>query len=597
MAGNIPRPFIDELVARIDIVDVIDRRVPLTRKGREFIACCPFHEEKTPSFTVSPDKQFYHCFGCGAHGTVIGFLMDYANLGFVEAIEDLADGVGMELPARDSVGSSPSREGLDQRLKVVEQAGNWFQRQLRTHPGARQAIDYLKSRGLDGKVAADFKIGYAPDSWSSLADELGASPHLREQLVKTGLIARKEDDAQSRCYDRFRGRIIFPIEDHRGRIVGFGGRALGDGEPKYLNSPETPLFHKGAELYGLHRARREIGNRKKSIVVEGYMDVVSLAQFGVNNAVATLGTATTRTHLQRLFRLAPEIVFCFDGDRAGRDAAWKALTISLLEMQDGRQVGFLFLKEGEDPDTTIRGAGPEAFVEQVDNALPLPEFLFTTLISRVDMNRMDGKASLVSQALPLIEQLPEGAFKDMMVSELESLSGLPRIRFTDNVAVARGPLPGPGRRPQSGQLQEGQISPLALAVSLLLQNPGLAQSVGNLDELKQLRIPGADVLTGIIDLSLRRSDLTTAGILESFRESPVHGYLGKLAMRPNLIDENVLERQFKDTLNHLLEDQSDLRRRELLEKARQSDLTPEESAELNQLLKTRVRNLQISQPE
>ncbi len=597
MAGNIPRPFIDELVARVDIVDVIDRRVPLTRKGREFIACCPFHEEKTPSFTVSPDKQFYHCFGCGAHGTVIGFLMDYANLGFVEAIEDLADGAGMELPARDSVGSGPSREGLDQRLKVVEQAGNWFQKQLRTNPGARQAIDYLKSRGLDGRVAAEFKIGYAPDSWSSLADELGASPHLQEQLVKTGLIARKEGDAQSRYYDRFRGRIIFPIEDHRGRIVGFGGRALGDGEPKYLNSPETPLFHKGAELYGLNRARREIGNRKKSIVVEGYMDVVSLAQFGVNNAVATLGTATTRTHLQRLFRLAPEIVFCFDGDRAGRDAAWKALTISLLEMQDGRQVGFLFLKEGEDPDTTVRAAGPEEFVEQVDNALPLPEFLFTTLISRVDMTRRDGKASLVSQALPLIEQLPEGVFKDMMISELESLSGLHRSRFKDNAAVARGQSAGPTRRPQSRQYQEGQISPLALAVSLLLQNPGLAQSAGNLDTLSQLRIPGADVLTDIIELSLRRSDLTTAGILESFRESPVHGYLGELAMRPNLIDENVLERQFKDTLNHLLEDQSDLRRRELLEKARQSELTPEESAELNRLLKTRVRNLQISQPE
>lgn len=593
MAGNIPRAFIDDLIARADIVDVIDRRVPLIRKGREYIACCPFHEEKTPSFTVSPDKQFYHCFGCGAHGTVIGFLMDYANLGFVEAVEDLANGVGMELPDRGYARSTPAGEGPDQRLEVIEQANSWFQRQLRTHPEGRQAIDYLKSRGLDGKVVADFGIGYAPDSWSGLADALGASPQLQEQLLKAGLISMKEDDAKTRYYDRFRGRIIFPIEDHKGRVAGFGGRALGDGNPKYLNSPETPLFHKGAELYGLHRARREIGIRGKSIVVEGYMDVVSLAQFGVNNAVATLGTATTRTHLQRLFRLAPEIVFCFDGDRAGRAAAWKAMEVSLLEMRDGRQVGFLFLPEDEDPDTTVRAEGAEAFVERVDNALPLPDFLFNTLTSRVDMNRVDGKASLVSQALPLIEQLSDGAFRDMMNAELELLTGLPASRFGEMSAAHGGLSPRLRGRPQSGQIQAGQISPLALAVSLLLQNPVLAQSIDNPAELKQLRIPGADVLAEIIELSRRQPDLTTAGLLESFRETPVHGYLGKLAMRINLIDESVLERQFRDTLSHLLEEHCDLRRRELLEKARQSELTPEESAELNQLLKTRVRNLRI----
>ena len=593
MAGNIPQSFIDDLIARADIVDVVDRRVPLTRKGREYVACCPFHKEKTPSFTVSPDKQFYHCFGCGAHGTVIGFLMDYANLGFVEAIEDLANGVGMELPDKGSARSTPAGEGPDQLLEVIEQANNWFQKQLRTHPEARQAIDYLKSRGLDGKVVADFGIGYAPDSWSSLADALGTSSRLRERLVKTGLIARKDDDAKARYYDRFRGRVIFPIEDHRGQVAGFGGRVTGDGNPKYLNSPETPLFHKGAELYGLHRARREIGIRKKSIVVEGYMDVVSLAQFGVNNAVATLGTATSRTHLQRLFRLAPEIVFCFDGDRAGRAAAWKAMEVSLPEMQDGRQIGFLFLPEGEDPDTTVRAEGADAFVERVDAALPLPDFLFNTLTSRVDMNRVDGKASLVSQALPLIEQLPDGAFRDMMNSGLESLTGLPASRFAEMTAAPRGPSPRLRGRPQSGQIQAGQTSPLALAVSLLLQNPGLAQSVGNPAELKQLRIPGADVLAGIIDLSRRQPGLTTAGLLESFRETSVHGYLGELAMRPNLIDENVLERQFRDTLSHLLEEHYDQRRRELLEKARQSELTPEESAELRQLLKTRVRNLRV----
>ena len=591
MTGNIPASFIDDLIARTDIVGVIERWVPLTRKGREYVACCPFHKEKTPSFTVSPDKQFYHCFGCGAHGTAIGFLMDYANLGFVEAVEDLANAAGMELPGKSPAGSAPAGQDADQRLKILAQANDWFQKQLRTHAAARQATDYLKSRGLDGKVAADFGIGYAPDSWSGLVDALGTSERLREQLLITGLISRKEDNAKAHYYDRFRGRVIFPIEDHRGRVTGFGGRALGDATPKYLNSPETPLFHKGAELYGLHRARRQIGIQKKSIVVEGYMDVVSLAQFGVDNAVATLGTATTRTHLQRLFRLAPEIVFCFDGDRAGRSAAWKALEVSLPEMRDGCQAGFLFLPEGEDPDSLIRAEGAEAFIERVEQkTLPLPDFLFDTLTTWVDMNREDGKASLVSQALPLIGQLPDGSFRDMINWKLTSLTGLPESRFAEMTVALAGASSRPGER-STGRISDGRISPLALAVSLLLQNPELAQSVDSPDELEQLRIPGADVLARIVELCRRQPGLTTAGLLESFRETPVHDYLGKLAMRSNLIDENVLEKQLKDTLNHLLEERHDLRRRNLLEKARQSELSAQESQELNELLKARAGNL------
>ncbi len=514
--------------------------------------------------------------------------MDYANLGFVEAVEELADAAGMELPDSGFTRSTPSGQGADQRLQIIEQANHWFQKQLRARPAARQAIDYLKSRCVDGKVAADFGIGYAPDSWSGLADALGTTPRLRELLLITGLVSRKEGAAEARCYDRFRGRIIFPIEDHRGRIAGFGGRALGGASPKYLNSPETPLFHKGAELYGLHRARREIGIRKKSVVVEGYMDVISLARFGINNAVATLGTATTRTHLQRLFRLAPEIVFCFDGDRAGQAAAWKAMEVSLPEMRDGRQAGFLFLPDGEDPDTMVRAEGGEAFVERLDKALPLPDFLFNTLISRVDMKRVDGKASLVSQALPLIGQLPDGALRDMMNLELASLTGLPASRFTEMTA----PPASSARikeRSQGGQIRGDRISPLATAVSLLLQTPALAQSVDNPDELKQLRIPGADVLTRMIELCRNRPDLTTAGLLESFRETPVHGYLGKLAIHNNLIDENVLARQFRETLIHLLEEHYDLLTRDLLEKSEQSGATPEESQELNELLK--IRNL------
>ena len=380
MAGKIPSNFIDDLIARVDIVDVVDRRVPLVRKGREYQACCPFHEEKTPSFTVSPSKQFYHCFGCGAHGTAIGFLMDYANLSFVEAIEELADSMGLEVP-KEAGGRQRQdpNESPGQLLKIIEQASYWFGQQLRNHPEGKQAIEYLKRRGLDGKTAASFGVGYAPDSWNGLANALGSDEESRIRLEKAGLTAKREASDSNAYYDRFRGRVMFPIEDHRGRIVAFGGRIIGEGEPKYLNSPETSLFHKGAELYGLHRARRAIGQENRSIVVEGYMDVIGLAQYGVDYAVATLGTATTRTHLQRLFRLAPEIIFCFDGDRAGRDAAWKAMQIALNEMQDGRMLGFLFLPDGQDPDSWIRSQGKSEFERSLDQAKPLPEFMFDTL--------------------------------------------------------------------------------------------------------------------------------------------------------------------------------------------------------------------------
>ena len=466
--------------------------MPLTRKGKEYQACCPFHDEKTPSFTVSPTKQFYHCFGCGAHGTAIGFLMEYVNMGFVEAVEELAEGVGLQVPSDSTQHSGrPSNEAPGQLFKIVEEANYWFQQQLRTHAEAKTAIAYLKKRGLDGRIAASFGIGYAPESWDDLAAALGAGEIRQQQLLKAGLVAKRDNSGQGKpgrdkpgVYDRFRGRVIFPIEDHRGRVVAFGGRILGEGEPKYLNSPETPLFHKGAELYGLHRARREIGNQDHSIVVEGYMDVVSLAQFGIDNAVATLGTATTRTHLQRLFRLASEIVFCFDGDRAGRSAAWKAMQVVLPEMQDGRQVGFLFLPDGEDPDTVVRAESREGFEKRVKAASSLPDFLFDSLVSRVDMERMDGKARLVSLARPLIEQLPEGVLREMMFSRLSSLSGLTVQQLGKRNAEA--PMVPRRRSGQNKPLDQGQISPLAFATSLLLQNPELAASIPDPRSTRQI---------------------------------------------------------------------------------------------------------------
>ncbi|MFM1892488.1 MAG: hypothetical protein RLZ44_1565, partial [Pseudomonadota bacterium] len=359
MAGKIPQRFIDDLIARVDIVDVINQRVPLKKAGHEYKACCPFHDEKTPSFTVSPTKQFYHCFGCGAHGTAIGFLMDYDRLSYPEAIEALADDLGLEVPHEAGVERGPDLSPL---YEILEQAARFYAWQLRRHPDSARAVEYLRQRGVSGEIAADFRIGFAPPGWDNLLRELGGDARAVDSLRGAGLISEPEDGKR---YDRLRDRIVFPILDARGRVVGFGGRVLGAGEPKYLNSPETPVFHKGRELYGLYQAKQAVKQLERLLVVEGYMDVVALAQFGIRYAVATLGTATTAEHLEKLFRSVPEVVFCFDGDRAGRDAAWKALETALPLLREGRQARFLFLPEGEDPDTLVRREGAAAFAARV----------------------------------------------------------------------------------------------------------------------------------------------------------------------------------------------------------------------------------------
>ncbi len=588
MVARISRTFIDTLMSRVDIVEVIDRRVPLTRKGAEFLACCPFHQEKTPSFTVSPTKQFYHCFGCGAHGTAIDFIMKYANLSFVEAIQHLADALGLPVETEGHGRSTASSAAADGDLvKVVEQASQWFQQQLRIHPQGKQAGSYLKKRGLDGRTAANFAIGYAPDSWHGLTNELGRDPQALQQLMKAGLVSQKQaNDGANNYYDRFRGRVMFPIHDYRGRVVAFGGRVLGQGEPKYLNSPETVLFHKGVELYGLHRARRAIDQAKRSVVVEGYLDVISLAQFGVDHVVATMGTATTRSHLQRLFRLANEIVFCFDGDRAGRSAAWKAMQVALPEMQDGRKIGFLFLPEGEDPDSCIRAEGKAAFLKRLDAPIPLPEFLYNHLMEQVDMTSLDGKARLVSLAQPLITQLPQGALREMVFSRLSSLSGLTERQLTPGAVTDRTPVERAGQTHKQPDVRP--LSPLAMATSLLLQQPQLALKVTENAKFRALELQGAEVLSTIIDLVQERPTCTTAGLLESFRDSPYHRYLQKLAIRPHLIDQSVLEVYFKETLNRLLEAQQQRRRLKLLDKSRQGVLEAHEKTELVALFRART---------
>jgi len=590
------------LLNRVDIVDVIDSRVPLRKAGGEYKACCPFHDEKTPSFTVSPAKQFYHCFGCDAHGSAIGFLMEYANFGFVEAVEELAAAAGLKVP-RERAGGHGGRSGDGDAqvetaplLEVVAAANRWFQQQLRA-PAGKVAIDYLKSRGLDGRTAADFHLGYAPGGWSGLADALGDGGKKHAQLLQAGLLAKRDsggdgggdggggDSGRAGVYDRFRHRVMFPIEDSRGRVVGFGARALGDDAAKYLNSPETPLFHKGSELYGLHRARRAIGQAGCAIVVEGYMDVIALAQFGVGHAVATLGTATTRAHIQRLFRLAPGVVFCFDGDRAGRAAAWKALQAALPEMRDGRRAGFLFLPEGADPDNIVRAEGGDGFARRVEAAQALEDFLFEHLRARVDMTTAAGRAALVAAAKPLLAQLPRESLREVLVNRLRTDTGLAAHQIDADSAAAHVHSHG-RRRSAAGDatdpMRQTQLPPLALALSILLQHPHLA-AVAERAKLAELDENGADVLRAVLDKIAADPAITTARLLESMRDAPSYPRLAKLAARAHLVAADALESPLRDALARLAQQHTERRRLRLIERLRQAPAA--EKRALQQALK------------
>ncbi len=579
MAGRLPQEFIDELMQRVDIVDVIERRVPLKKKGREYGARCPFHDEKTPSFTVSAEKQFYHCFGCGAHGTALGFLMEYENMGFREAVEELAQQVGLELP-KDAAPSEPAEDtrALGEILSLADQH---YRRQLRQHPAAAEAIDYLKARGLSGEIAAEFGLGYAPDSWSDLLDALGRDDAARQLLMRAGLVVQKDNGS---FYDRFRHRIMFPIHDYRGRIVGFGGRGLGDTQPKYLNSPETALFQKGRELYGLHHGRDAIKQAQRVVVVEGYMDVVALAQFGIRFAVATLGTATTHQHLERVFRFAPELVFCFDGDRAGREAAWRALENALPVLREGRQVSFLFLPEGEDPDSLVRKEGHEAFRARLEQAQPLPDYLFEALSQKVDLGRLDGRARLVELARPLLAKLPAGVFRQMMLQRLAEISRTDGATLAANLAPApaqSGARRAPARR--GGAPKPLRHSLVRQAVALLVQNPRLAALAGDPQGFAALDIPGVQLLCNLIELLNKKPDLNTATIIEHFRPTEHGPALEKLAIWQHMVGAEGTEAEFQDALYRLETMAVDQLTDALLAKDQLEGLTDEEKRRLLQL--------------
>ena len=520
MAGQIPQHFIDDLLAKVDIVDVIDKRVTLKKSGSNYSACCPFHNEKTPSFTVSQTKQFYHCFGCSANGNAIGFLMEYEGMHFVDAIESLADSVGLEVPRNAQ--ARQVRDDSKPLYTLMESIATWYQSELRKSP---EAIDYLKARGLSGETAKRFCIGYVPDGWDGLLTHF---PGEEAAMIKTGMLI--QGDGGKRPYQRFRKRIMFPIRDRRGRVIGFGGRVLDNQEPKYLNSPETPLFHKGSELYGLYEARKSAQDAAAAIVVEGYMDVVALAQHGIDNAVATLGTAANQQHSEALFRVVPNIIFCFDGDRAGRAAAWRALTATLPCLQDGHDAHFLFLPDGEDPDSVVKTGGAAGFRQLMSTRIPIIDYLDQHVASELDISSIGGKAMLAEKAKPLLATIPKGVYKQLALQRLEALIGLSLGSKPAAPQPAAAQRPASPSRAPSGK--DSGLTPMSRAVLLCLQFPQVVSTVPADDFDINPQLPGADVLLKLIGYCDSDPQMSTARLLERFRDGKSHDYLIKLATKP-----------------------------------------------------------------
>jgi len=579
MAGLIPQDFIDDLVARADIIEVIGRRVQLKKAGREFKACCPFHEEKTPSFTVSPSKGFYHCFGCGAHGTAVGFLMEFDHMSFVEAIESLASSMGVDVPRNES--DTPARR-YDELFDLMSRVERFWQQGLREN---QTAVDYLKDRGIDGTTAKRFGLGYAVEGWSTVLDKFGTSTEAIERLLAAGLIIRKDNGGH---YDRFRDRITFPIRDIRGRCIGFGGRAMGDGEPKYLNSPETVLFHKGRELYGLYEARQALRQIDRFVVVEGYMDVIALARHGIDFSVATLGTATTSDHLNRLFRLTENIDFCFDGDRAGKQAAWRALETTLPDIREGRQVRFVFLPEGHDPDSFVNEHGSGAFMEALDGGIALSGYLISELALQVDEATVDGRARLAELAKPLIAKIPPGVYRELLIESLATRVGLPANKLENMLGRSRNGEDRSkiGARAPLGRslpASAGKPSVVRRAITLLLNHPSTAEKL-DLEKIAGVSRPGIDLLHDLIETVQEEPNITTAGLLERWRHDDQGRHLGKLAAVEMPEDE---EFDPAAELTDCVEQLALAGRREridfLIEKQRDKPLNEDEVAELRQL--------------
>ncbi len=568
MRGLIPDSFIDELLARVDIVDVIERRVPLKKAGREWTACCPFHNERSPSFYVSPAKQFFHCFGCGVHGSAIKFLMDYDRLEFPDAVEELAQTVGLKVPREGGREAAP-REDKTDLYALLDAAASWYEGEL---PRNADAQAYCKKRGLDEETIKRFRLGWAPAGYDGVIKSLGNSPRRMELLNEAGMVASSERGSK---YDRFRERLMFPILDRRGRVIAFGGRVLSSEQsPKYLNSPETPLFHKGRELFALWQVKQANANLLRIVVVEGYMDVIALHQAGLPIAVATLGTATTPEHTEVLFRAAPDVVFCFDGDRAGRAAAWKALESALPRLRDGRQAYFLFLPDGEDPDSLVRKEGKDGFEQRIKQAMPLSDYFFNELSHDVEMGSLDGRARLAERARPLIAKLPDGAFRDLMAQELEKRSGASAMLQADPAAHRAVQRPVAVQR-----------SLVRSAISLLLAQPGLADLVEKPYRFLRLDKPGVELLAELLDIARSRPGINPAMLVEHFAERPEYPSLQKLMATLSVGEPESQRLEFVSALERM-EHQSLIQRRDFLS-ARRGELSDDEKVELRTLLPLR----------
>ncbi|MCP6698993.1 DNA primase [Pseudomonas donghuensis] len=646
MAGLIPQSFIDDLLNRTDIVDVVSSRVQLKKAGKNLTACCPFHKEKTPSFSVSPDKQFYYCFGCGAGGNALGFIMDHDNLDFPQAVEELAKAAGMEVPREDSGRGHKPRQPVDSPLyPLLEAAAEFYRQALRSHPTRKSAVDYLKGRGLSGEIARDFGLGFAPPGWDNLFKHLSSDTLQQKAMIDAGLLI--ENAESGKRYDRFRDRVMFPIRDSRGRVIAFGGRVLGDDKPKYLNSPETPVFHKGQELYGLYEARKFNRNLDEIIVVEGYMDVIALAQQGLRNAVATLGTATSEEHLKRLFRVVPSVLFCFDGDQAGRNAAWRALEATLSSLQDGRKARFLFLPEGEDPDTLVRAEGTDAFRARINqHAQPLADYFFQQLTEEADPRSLEGKAHMATLAAPLIEKVPGANLRALMRNRLKEITGLDnqQVEQLAHSAPVEAPpsydpsidydaipdytpdygdfhqpeytppqqqwAPNKGGKKKwegkpwdkkgkpwerNGQRQDApprvptSVEPPTLsALRTLLHHPQLAKKVEDASQLAAEEHVYAQLLVALLEALQKNPELRSLQLIARWHGTEQGRLLRALAEKEWLIDADNLEQQFFDTITSLSARQRERSLEHLLRKARQSDLSAEEKNQLRDLLSRNV---------
>ena len=586
-SGRIPREFIDDLLTRADIVDVINARVPLKKKGREFTACCPFHNEKTPSFTVSPNKQFYHCFGCGVHGSAISFLMEYEHLDFVEAIESLADSMGIPVP-REKGGKGAPNEAQRQRSKdlytLLDDANHYYQLQLK---GSQSAIEYLKGRELSGEISKRFNIGYSLSGWDHLLNHFKGS-YPEQQLVDSGLVIKKDD---GKIYDRYRDRIMFPIRNRKGQVIGFGGRVLGDELPKYINSPETTVFHKGRELYGLYEARINTQKLDRIIVVEGYMDVMALAQFGVSYAVATLGTATTEEHIKQLFRAVPEIIFCFDGDRAGKEAAWRALENAMPVMQDGKEIKFLFLPDGEDPDTQIRKIGKDAFEENYQQADSLTAYFVENLHSRFNITSDEGKTRFLKEAAKLLTKMPDTLIKDQLVQRLSDITNVDKKILFQREITSNNPLNNNSANELNSnrsRLNYRSVSqtPIRYAISLLLSEPSLVKLIENIEEIALSKLPGSDLLTTLIEAIQESPDIKPVALLDRWKNTEFETPLIQLMKwQPESDDMAILSDEFRDCLLQIRKQAQEMKIESLLHKERTEGLSDSEKQSLLVYLK------------